>query len=272
MKNKLKLLLKDFIPPFFFKIYKENCINYGFFGNYKSWEKAHKNSTGYEADIILEKVKQSLLKVKKGESAYARDSVNFDKIEYSFPLLTTLLKIAIEDSCDLNILDFGGSLGTSYFQCKSCLNGLRSLQWSIVEQKKFVDCGKQFFEDDSLKFFYDIDTCLSTRKPDFILLSCVIQCLENPYEFTNTVINYKFKHILIDRTAFVSKGDDRLTVQKVSPEIYPASYPSWFLNLDRFMNLFVGKYELIYDFDALDKANIPSQYKGFYFRRIEENL
>ena len=271
MKLLIKTLIRELTPPIFLKTCQEKITKYGFFGNYKSWKEAYKNSTGYDDDIILEKVKQSLLKVKKGESAYARDSVNFDKIEYSFPLIASLLKIAIENSCDLNILDFGGSLGTSYFQCKSFLNELRSLQWSIVEQKKFVDCGNQFFEDDFLEFFYDIDTCLSIRKPNVILLSGVIQCLENPYEFMNTVINYEFKHILIDRTAFIMKGDDRLTVQKVSPEIYPASYPSWFLSLDHFMSLFVGKYELIYDFDALDKTNISSQYKGFYFRRIDEN-
>jgi putative methyltransferase (TIGR04325 family) len=267
MKSLIKTLTRELAPPIFLKIYQEKIIKYGFFGNYKSWQEAYKNSTGYDADIILEKVKQSLLKVKKGESAYARDSVNFDKIEYSFPLLTSLLRIAIENSCDLNILDFGGSLGTSYFQCKFFLNELRSLQWSIVEQKNFVDCGNQFFEDDSLKFFYDIDTCLSVRKPDVILLSGVIQCLENPYEFMNTVINYEFKHILIDRTAFTMKGDDRLTVQKVSPEIYPASYPSWFLNLEHFLSLFLGKYDLIFEFDSQDCVNIPSKFKGFYFKK-----
>jgi len=36
---------------------------YGWFGNFSSWNEAKSNASGYEAGNILEKIKQSLLKI-----------------------------------------------------------------------------------------------------------------------------------------------------------------------------------------------------------------
>jgi putative methyltransferase (TIGR04325 family) len=41
-----------------------------------------------------------------------------------------------------------------------------------------------------------------------------------------------FPTILVDRTALIA-GEDRLTIQKVTPDIYDASYPAWFLSQER---------------------------------------
>ncbi|QZZ20246.1 methyltransferase, TIGR04325 family [Leptothermofonsia sichuanensis E412] len=264
--NALKPILKDLLPPVVLKAIK-SFERYGYFGDYSSWEDAYRESTGYDAETILEKVKNSLLEVKSGKAVYARDGMIFDQLYYPFPLLATFLKIAVENDNQLNILDFGGSLGTSYFQCKDFLSSLKYLKWNIVEQANFVTCGKQCFEDHTLKFFYDISTCLRSENPDVILLSGVIQYLENPYTFLEELIRYNFTHIIIDRTPFIKTGKDRLTIQKVPPEIYPASYPSWFFDLEKFFSFFSVKYDLMFEFDALDRANIPSQYKGFYFRK-----
>jgi len=48
-------------------------------------EEAMELSTGYDSERILGKVRDSLLKVKRGEAVYERDSVLFDKVQYSWP-------------------------------------------------------------------------------------------------------------------------------------------------------------------------------------------
>jgi putative methyltransferase (TIGR04325 family) len=267
MSNYLVSFTKAIVPPVFQELYHLINTKYGFYGNYRSWEEASKASTGYDASIILDRVKESLLKVKEGKVAYARDSVTFDKIFYSYPLLAGLLKIAVNSNGELNLLDFGGSLGTSYYQCKDFLSDIKVIRWSIVEQKQFVECGKEFFEDDSLAFFYTIEDCILSRNPNVILLSGVIQCLEAPYAFLESLLAYNFDYILFDRTAFIEKGFDRLTIQKVPPDVYPASYPSWFLDIHRFKDMIYQKYDLIYEFDSQDSANIPSFFKGFFFQK-----
>lgn len=146
---------------------------------------------------------------------------------------------------------------------------LQMFKWSVVEQENFVKCGQDFFCNEQLKFYLEIDTCLQYQKPDAILLSGFIQCLENHYEFLEALISYNFSYILIDRIALIEGNNDRLTVQKVPPEIYDSSYPSWFFNENKFLDYFKLKYELIFDFDGshIDKCNIEtSTYKGLIFK------
>ena len=174
----------------------------------------------------------------------------------------------------LNLIDFGGSLGSSYFQNRKLLSHLHELRWNIVEQNKFVDCGKQYFEDEHLRFYHDIDECLKEQHADMILLSSVIQYLEKPYDLLDEVVRKGFKYIIIDRTPVLEQGADRLTVQKVTPEIYAASYPAWFFNRAKFLGFFAGKYDLIAGFDALagkiDLGDALANDEGFIFRKKQQ--
>ena len=81
----------------------------------------------------------------------------------------------------------------------------------------------------------------------------------------DTIILRQMKYIIVDRTPFI-EGDDRITIQKVHPSIYNATYPCWFFNKKKFIEYLSKAYELILEFDALDKANIASEFRGFLFR------
>ena len=240
----------------------------GFSGNYRTWDDARRDSGGYDSDIILSRVKEALLKVKDGEAAYERDSVLFDEIEYSWPLLAGLLWVASRNGNRLNLLDFGGSLGSTYFQNRQFLQHLDELRWNIVEQDNFVETGRSMFEDSHLRFYKNLETCITEQRPDTILLSSVIQYLEKPYDLLADIISKGFNQIIFDRTSFLTKGDDRITVQKVPSGIYPASYPAWFFNREKFLDFFSGSYDLITDFDSFESFQLEDQTtrnKGFIF-------
>ncbi|MGG0848923.1 TIGR04325 family methyltransferase [Peribacillus simplex] len=244
---------------------------YGFFGNYGSWREAVEDSTGYDNPVILEKVKNAILKVKSGEAVYERDSVLFDKIEYSYPLLAYLLYIASANGNKLNVMDFGGSLGSSYFQCRNFMNHFSQLKWNIVEQEHFVDCGRELFQDDVLKFYDRIEECCNIESPDVILLSGVLQCLESPYEVLSEMMDYGFKYMVFDRMFFIDQPD-RITVQIVPPEIFEASYPIWFFNYNRFHSFINGRYELIDETDSFEKIQledgVQSKCKAMLLRKL----
>ena len=196
---------------------------YGWHGNYSNWEEAKRDSTGYDQKEILEKVKSSLLKVKNGEAVYERDSVLFDTIQYSWPLLAGLMFASAKCKGAVRVLDFGGSLGSTYYQNRRILDNIEEVSWNVVEQQHFVDCGKEYFEDDRLHFYYDIDSCMNEQHPDILILSSVIQYIERPYELLEKLLAYNFAFILLDRTPFNSENRDRIVVQKVLPIIYKAS-------------------------------------------------
>lgn len=268
-KNKL---LYDLLKRAYNKFYTPTKTD-GWFGNYASWAEAEKLCTGYNSENILEKVKNAVVKVKNGEAVYERDSVLFDKIQYSQPLIDAFKMIAQENNQVLHVTDFGGSLGSSFFQNRSFLSDLTELKWSVVEQKHFVDSGKQHIEGDQLKFYYTIDEALTAQKPQVLFLSSVIQYFEKPYELIEKCLSYNFDYIIIDRTAFLESEKERITVQIVPEWIYKASYPAWFFNEKKFVSAFQGNYTLINEFDSKfdpreqleDKT--WSYRKGFVFKK-----
>jgi putative methyltransferase (TIGR04325 family) len=259
-----KNTIKDLLPPALLRLL--TGLFYGWHGNYSSWNEALKKCEGYGSDNILEKVKESALKVKNGQAVYERDSLLFDHIEYSFPLLSGLLYIAGQNNNKLNILDFGGSLGSSYFQNRYFLDGLSEVKWCVVEQKELVKTGNGMFEDNRLHFFNTVEDCMEKYDIKVVLFSSVLQYLENPFAMLDKILPKKPEYIIVDRTPFID-SDDRLTVQKVKPKIYKGSYPCWFFNEEKFISYFTSDYIKVLEFDALDRANIKSRFKGFLFRR-----
>lgn len=135
-------MIRQFIKKSLVKILERN--NSLRTKEYYSYEEANANGEGYEAKEILDKVKNSLQKVKKGEAVYERDSVIFDDLQHNWVLVATLQKIAIEKNLQLKVIDFGGSLGSTYFYVKKVLPNEIFISWSIVEQKHYVECGKRF--------------------------------------------------------------------------------------------------------------------------------
>jgi putative methyltransferase (TIGR04325 family) len=249
-----------------------NEKKYGWSGDYPDWESAKKETSGYDMENILEKVSAALLLVKKGNAAYERDSVLYNKVEYSFPLLASLMHIAAKNEGRLNVIDFGGSLGSTYFQNKIFLDELKELHWNIVEQPNYVARGKQLFENDILKFYNSIEECLKIKSPDVIIFSSVLQYLEKPHDFIDHILSLKIPNILIDLTGFVRGNRDRLTIQRVPPEIYEASYPCWFFNKEKFLAHFTAQYDLLTDFPGFVGSelcindNIRAGYEGFILK------
>ncbi|MBE9598798.1 methyltransferase, TIGR04325 family [Pedobacter sp. MC2016-24] len=258
------------------KFSKKN--RYGWFGNFDSWEEVKRIAPGYDADNILKKTKESLLKVKNGEAVYERDSVLFDKKEYPYAIISALLYIALLNNNKLNVIDFGGSLGSTWFQVRDFIPAEIEVSWSIVEQETYIKEGKEHFADDVLDFYYSIDECIATKKTiQVILLSSVVQYLEKPHEFLDQLNNYKMDYLLFDRTAFINgDAEDRLTLQIVPPEIYEAKYPAWFFNESRFLKHFES-YTLKAEFHSFVEGEarmsidnkIVAYDKGFIFERIK---
>ena len=231
-----------------------NDKKYGWFGNYKTWEEAENVCTGYDAIEIIHKVRDSTLKVKNGEAIYERDSVIFDEIQYSWPLLAGLMFASTIHGRALKVLDFGGSLGTTYFQNKKFLDKLQDVSWNIVEQKHFVDIGKTDFEDKKLKFYYDIESCIKQQNPNVLLLLGVLPYIKKPYQLLDKLLKNNFEIILIDRT-FFSKTKQKIKLQVVPPKIYRASYPCWFLDELEFTDYFRKyDYEIIEIFESIGKS------------------
>ncbi len=277
----MNLLLSLYVKNLYFKklLYKLRLTSkprtgYGWFGNHAVWQSASALTGGYYQAGILEKTRQSLLKVKSGDAVYERDSVLFAQKQYPYPLIACMLHVASSNNNTLRVIDFGGSLGSTWYQVRDFLTPLHEISWHVVEQENYVTCGKVDFEDEVLKFHYTLKDSIATGMPHVILLSSVVQYLDNPHLFLEEVVSLAPAYIIVDRTAFIDAGDDRLTVQHVDPVIYEASYPSWFFNRERFFGHFED-YTCLAEFASYVEGetilNIDGKPqgkdKGFFFKR-----
>ncbi len=224
-------------------------------GDYSSWKEAQQITEGYDADEILEKCLQSVLKVKKGLAVYERDSFIFDEIEYSEDLLKCLETVYTQNNNSLTVLDFGGSLGSTYFQNKYRLSHLKHLDWNIVEQEQFVKAGNDFVAGEQLHFYYSIKECLSAKKVDVILLSSVLQYIEQYQQLLQEINVHQIPYIILDRTSIVNYKRPIITVQVVPEEIYKASYPCWFFNKNEVVSQ-LSKYETVFEFKSFCENDI----------------
>jgi len=259
----LRGAVKELLPPAALRVVRRftgrGAIR--FEGSYRTWKEAQKVSGGYDRDEITRKVYEAELKVKQGKAADARDGVSFDTVQFSLQVMAALGRIACICGRPLRVLDFGGAFGSLYRQYKAF--GLPAgVSWTVIEQPSLVSTGRENFENEELHFSVSLAEALASGPPDIILLSSVLQYLESPDEIFREVSAARVPHVVIDRTPVFDAEHDLLTVQRVPPEIYSASYPCWIFSRSRLLRALAPNYELV---SAFTNCSNPWQGPGVRF-------
>ena len=254
----LKKFVMNCVPPILLEKTRKMRGFVVFDGDFKTWANAQAHSTGYDAPLILSKVRNAVQQVVDGKAAYERDSVVFQTLEYEMPLLACLLYVAASNDQRLTVADFGGSLGSTYLQHRSAIPVNIKLRWNVVELPHFVKCGRENYTTDQLAFYDTLEECEAAENPDVILLSSVLHYLPDPHAFMRSLLKLKARFILIDKTPLFD-SPDRLTVQNVPSSIYKASYPAWFLNASRLLNEIADRFKPMIEFDSVYAYRLDGQ-------------
>lgn len=242
-----------------------------FEGDYPSWDAAQNQAVGYEAGAIMERALRATLAVRAGEASFERDGVLFAKPDYPYPLLSGLLRVAALHGGRLDVLDFGGALGSTYFQCRPWLQGLPLLRWQVVEQAHFVACGRDQIADDTLGFVEQIEDCVVAGAPNVAILSGVLQYLPDPDDVLQRIAALGVRHVIVDRTPIIEDVRDIISVQVVPSRIVRSSYPVRLFARHSFLARMNQDYRLVSDFRALDGVlgglSRRVEFMGFIFER-----
>ena len=273
VNKKAKAIIRNWLPPAILnniKNFKGSGVY--FQGNYSNWQTAANVCQGYDDKEILAKVLASTLKVKKGEAVYERDSVLFDHIEYTWPVTSGLMWAAARSGGRLNVLDFGGSLGSSYFQNRKFLQTIPELLWNVVEQPHYVEAGRSYIEDGHLHFYQNIDDCLKENNSNVVLLSSVLQYLQEPFEILDKLLSSKIDTFIFDKTSYSKSSNVGLIkIQHVPENIYKASYPChFFIEKDVVNHIEDRGYKLIEEFKSLDELDPFAYWKGHIYLRTSD--
>jgi putative methyltransferase (TIGR04325 family) len=141
------------------------------------------------------------------------------------------------------------------------------VRWSVVEQPKLVEVGQREFARGPLAFYASIADCCEAEQPNAVLLSAVLPYLEDPHGLLAEIAVGAFRHVIVDRTGFVWRGRDRLTVQHVPGSIYDATYPAWFFNRTRFLAPFDAEWRVLEEWVTNDDVDIEAEHRGMLLEK-----
>lgn len=240
-----------------------------FGGKYDTWELALKECSGYDSGIIFEKVKKAAIAVRDGKASFERDGYLFYEKQTNFPILAILLSIYLEMG-ELKVLDFGGSLGSMYFQHKDRLKQLGDkLKWTVVEQPHFVEFGKKELSDKILDFEYEIrdaDEC------NCILFGSSLHYIKNYRDYLSEALQRKCEYVILDKTPVSNK--EWISVERVHEPIYEGSYPFYVFDKQQIC----GEHGMLRDYELVESwvpeigtefmvGNRKAVFESFLFRK-----
>lgn len=238
----MKEVIWNLLPGFIRKAWSGNsgADKYGWHGDYSDWTSAKNASGGYDSHVIADKVLAAALEVKRGNAFAERDGIVFGKPEFPQQTLDALQKSADLHGGNLSVLDFGGGPGSSYFLYKKLLKNVKQISWRVIEQAQFCEKGNRELADESLSFFVSSEEAIAGFHPDVLLLSSVMHYLEFPQQILPNLIIPEISTVIIETTPFVDHTREHITVQRVPPHIYDASYPCRLFVEKTFLEWFAG--------------------------------
>jgi len=221
-------------------IFRKNKRLVYFTGDYKSFDEAKKKCIGYDSDEIFNKVKEATLMVKDNDGCYERDGVVFFEKSINYNLMMYLYRLAFERKTAISVLDWGGSLGSTYWQHREIfLNEKLINKWIVIEQERFVSFGAEALEDGLLKFERSEKALEILSHVDCVLLSAVMQYIENIEEVFEMIIDSGVKYIILERTPSTRK--ELFCVEIVKKPIYDASYALRIWSEEKIISFFNDK-------------------------------
>lgn len=282
VKSTMRSVLRQVTPPIFVTLARKaqqtaskiRVLQDNYFaGDFGSWaEAAAAAGQGWAAPEILKKVRVSALKVKRGEAAFERDSIAVPSREVNWPFLTCIYMAALHSHVGrFHLLDFGGSLGSRYFQHRAELSEIPGLQWSIVEQPHFVDCGRREFQDDVLQFFETIRDAAQRAPVDLVMFSGSLQCIPDPFRALENAVDTGAPYLLLDRLPIIDGDRDLITIQHVvHPAYYRARYPHWTFSKRRLFEAIASlRYRVLSDFPRFDGGEDKRwMYQGAFCKHL----
>jgi len=274
MFSKIKYLLPYGLVRF---IQRRRADTAEYAGDYETWQEAQRYALGYDAPNIVAKVKASTQEVIDGKALFERDSVLFYQDDYNWPLLSAFGYLAAKLRGHLHVLDFGGALGSTYWQNRKILREIApDLSWHVVEQQGFLDAAKTLHYDEPLFFHKSIEEAKKFSAINVVLFSSVLQYIDDWESIINSIADVNF--ILIDRSPeFTEKMESQIMVQKVPASIYTATYPARIFGKNHWRNSLQGIYDPILSWNSADgtactkdngKRMNPMQYVGGLFCKI----
>lgn len=200
-----------------------------FDGPFDSWRSAIAKSDGWDVPAVLDKTLAVSMKQKNGTIVFQQDTITYYHIIYSKSILFFIAMASAMEGGKLNIVDFGGSLGTNFFQNKRVLQEFMkrgTCVWSVVERPPTAELGKKLFQDSNLRFFSSLSELkadVSDYPPSFLFTGS-LQYVDDPSALLSEVAEQGVRLIAFDRLLVSSEEHHEIFVQRPPRNTIPPAF------------------------------------------------
>jgi putative methyltransferase (TIGR04325 family) len=239
----------------------------------ESWDAAKRQSIGYQDPRIIRNVELAARRVLRGQAQFERDGVAFATADVNWPIATGLLLAAARNPGSLRVLDYGGSLGSQYFQCRGLLSALPHVNWTVVEQEALVSVGREMLTHPNLFFVEEHDHSVPWNA-SAVLFSSVLQYLDDPLAPLCRSVEAGADVVVIDRTPISRIAESLPTIQISSMSFGTTTYPAWVLGETALQEVLLPNYAEVSSFSCppgpmTTEMGVPVEWRGGVYVRRE---
>jgi putative methyltransferase (TIGR04325 family) len=209
-------------------------------GPFASWEAASASATGWDSPGIVEQALAAAREVRDGAAAFERDSVARETIIYSPTILAALL-LAADRHHALNVIDFGGGLGSNYYQNLKLVRALSatSTSWNVVERAPLARIGAEQFQTAQLRFHDDLGAVRLDRP--VLLFTGSLQYVADAFGLLADAVA-RADIIALDRVLVWRQPQHAVFVQRLDARRFgPVTLPTWCFAKDALIDWFVAR-------------------------------
>jgi putative methyltransferase (TIGR04325 family) len=208
-------------------------------GPFASWDAASQRASGWDSPGIVDQALAAALKVRDGAAAFERDSVARERIIYSPAILAALL-LAADRHRALNVIDFGGGLGSNYFQNLRLIRALSDIptSWNVVERAPLARIGAEQFQTEQLRFHDDL-AAVRLENP-VLLFTGSLQYVADAFALLEQAIALT-DIIALDRVLVWAEREHAVFVQRLDSKRFgQVTLPTWCFAKDALIDWFAA--------------------------------
>jgi putative methyltransferase (TIGR04325 family) len=249
-----KSFLRQLTPPILWEagshIVKRPYVE--FEGPLLSWPEAAARAAGWNraTDEIALSAAQ---KVIDGLAVAERDGIALDSTHHSTTVLAFLAMLAARHHA-VRVIDFGGGLGSNYYQGRTVLSALGlPVSWTVIERPSLAAIGREKFQTEELQFSETIEAV--SKICAGLIFTGSLQYVPDPFDTTSPMLD-DIEIVALDRVLVSNDSEHAVFVQH-PPSWHPwrdHSFPVWRFSRGRLMEWFKAR-----GFKIIEEFSIPSR-------------
>ncbi len=234
-------------------------------GSYPDWDAAARGCRKISLEGQRRAYERALGEVLAGRALFERDSLLQHQPATSWPLMLALRDLQALGISRPTVLDYGGGLGSVYFQHRRWWTSDRPVTWNVVELPGIAATGRRLTHEPQLHFFDSLDEAIRQQPPDLIVAAGIMPMVPGPEALLDSLAALGAPWVFVDRIPVTKRqGKNLITRQVVPRSIYESESPFWFFDESRFLRMLSSRWEIVGQ--SLSDCDDPVWVEGYQYQ------